>query len=295
MRIVAGCDGGGTKCHVRVGIVDDSGIFVRIGEFVSGSANVRSDPDEALLNIQTATREALAAAGLPSDSRIDSYVAALAGAGDADRQCDWRDRLAEAIPAVRVAVVPDAAILFAAAGVEECAESVATIIGTGSIAWARTGDGRIRRAGGLGPEIGDEGSGYWIGCEARRRLANVDASSLDSMLRTRIGRLNDASDVREIAGLASHVFRIAPSDSRAREIVDDAADEIAMLIVKATETIQTSSDRQLRWVCAGGVAVGQRRWLQLIRDRCAARNAYLKEPDVITSPVDGAVKMAIAR
>ena len=31
------------------------------------------------------------------------------------------------------------------------------------------------------------------------------------------------------------------------------------------------------------------------RDRCAARNAHLKAPDVITSPVDGAVKMAIAR
>ena len=60
MRIVAGCDGGGTKCHVRVGMVDDSGIFVRIGEFVSGSANVRSDPDEALLNIQTADADLFA-------------------------------------------------------------------------------------------------------------------------------------------------------------------------------------------------------------------------------------------
>src|SRR5262249_21314872 len=40
---------------------------------------------------------------------------------------------------------------------------IVVISGTGSIAYGRTRDGRSARAGGLGPEKGDEGSGYWIG------------------------------------------------------------------------------------------------------------------------------------
>lgn len=295
MRIVAGCDGGGTKCHVRVVVDDNSGADARTGEFISGPANVRSDPNGALQNIQMATREALLAADLPGDTQIDSFIAALAGAGDAECQGEWRDRIAVALPVGNVMVVPDVTILFAAADVQEGAEAVATIIGTGSIAWARAGDGRVIRAGGLGPLIGDEGSGFWIGREALRRLSRVDPSGLDSLLRDQMSVLDDHSDVTQIAGLASHIFRVAPSDSRARKIVEDAAEEIATLVAEATEAIQTSSDRQLRWVCAGGVAVRQRSWLQSIRDRCAARRVYLKPPVVITSPVDGAVKMASAR
>jgi N-acetylglucosamine kinase-like BadF-type ATPase len=37
------------------------------------------------------------------------------------------------------------------------------IAGTGSIAYGRDTHGKSARAGGLGPEKGDEGSGYWIG------------------------------------------------------------------------------------------------------------------------------------
>jgi len=47
---------------------------------------------------------------------------------------------------------------------------VLVLAGTGSIALARDGRGRLRRAGGLGPVKGDEGSAYWIGREYRARV-----------------------------------------------------------------------------------------------------------------------------
>ena len=49
------------------------------------------------------------------------------------------------------------------------AAGIVVIAGTGSIAYGRRADGIFARAGGLGPEKGDEGSGYWIGKELLRR------------------------------------------------------------------------------------------------------------------------------
>ncbi len=66
-------------------------------------------------------------------------------------------------------IVNDALIaLVAGAGVESRASCV--ISGTGSIAYGVSHHGVAARAGGWGPTLGDEGSGYWIG---RRALAAV--------------------------------------------------------------------------------------------------------------------------
>jgi len=293
MRIVAGCDGGGTKCHVRVCVVDDSQAIVRTGEFISGPSNVRSNPDAALQNIQAATCEALLAAGIPRDGRIETFVAALAGSGDLDRQREWQIRLADVLPVAQVLVVPDPAILFAAADVEDGSSAVATIVGTGAIAWARNQIGEITRAGGLGPKIGDEGSGYWIGREALRRSSDWTGAVGDSAFRERIALVTDESDVAQVASLSADVFRLAASDSQMRSIVDDAAEEIATLVADAVQAIETSPDCPLRWVCAGGVAVNQARWLRAVQDRCIGKGVFLQSPDVISRPVEGAIKMAL--
>src|SRR4029453_16769338 len=40
---------------------------------------------------------------------------------------------------------------------------ILVLAGTGSIVLGRDGQGRVARAGGLGPLIGDEGSAFWLG------------------------------------------------------------------------------------------------------------------------------------
>jgi hypothetical protein len=74
---------------------------------------------------------------------------------------------------------------------------------TGSVAFARGARGRARRAGGYGPLLGDEGSGFWLGREAAR----------DEKLR-RVLRLPRPLDlahaddpVRATAALAPRVLR----------------------------------------------------------------------------------------
>lgn len=48
---------------------------------------------------------------------------------------------------------------------------VFVLAGTGSVAQARTQDGHTTRAGGWGWLFGDEGGGYWIGCQALNHTA----------------------------------------------------------------------------------------------------------------------------
>ena len=53
------------------------------------------------------------------------------------------------------------------------APGVLVLAGTGSIVLGRDGRGRVARAGGLGPLIGDEGSAFWLGREWLRLTPKV--------------------------------------------------------------------------------------------------------------------------
>lgn len=79
-----------------------------------------------------------------------------------------RAELARALKklARRVRVLPDyeiAHLSFFGAG-----PGVVLVASTGSAAFARGTGGRRARAGGFGPLLGDEGSGFWLGREAAR-------------------------------------------------------------------------------------------------------------------------------
>src|SRR5439155_1968617 len=50
---------------------------------------------------------------------------------------------------------------------------IVLVVGTGTVAYGRDAAGRAARAGGWGPLFGDEGGGYWVGCEALRAVARA--------------------------------------------------------------------------------------------------------------------------
>lgn len=92
---------------------------------------------------------------------------------------------------------------------------VLVVSGTGSAAAAKDGRGRLSRAGGLGPLLGDEGSAFWIG----RRW-------LDEAAALRIARRPDA--VRRTAAAARTVLaRARRRDRRALDLLREAARELA--------------------------------------------------------------------
>ncbi len=131
------------------------------------------------------------------------------------------------------------------------------LAGTGSIALGRDARGRVARAGGLGPLVGDEGSAFWIGREWLRRAAGPDAAR-------RLARRPDA--VARIAALAPAVLRRAVRREPARRgrgakgrrdaavarvVVRDAQRHLAALVVEALRALRLREPAAVSW--AGGL------------------------------------------
>lgn len=127
--------------------------------------------------------------------------------------------------AKRPRVVPDFEIAHAAAF--GAGPGVLLVASTGAVAYARGAGGEERRAGGLGPLLGDEGSGFWIGRTASRDEALRAALRLPKPL-----DLAHALDpVRATAALAPRVLR--SSSPRARRLKGEAASILASLAAEA--------------------------------------------------------------
>ena len=308
MIVVGGCDAGGTKTVVRILQLNEQHHVVATGQAAAGPGNVLVDQAVAVANISEATRLALADAGLAQDARIDQFVAAVAGAGRATQQTAACEAIHSNVRVDRLEVVPDAEVLFEAAEVEY---GVALVSGTGSIAWARTREGDLIRAGGLGPLLGDEGSGYWLGVEAvkitAQRLQTFAPRTplMDSVLAALgVSELADlvttvyswSSPRPHFAGLATAVTSNVGSDALADQLLQRAADKLAALVTQAFVSVaDRASHERVPWVCAGGLLVNCAPLRSLIAVQTAAAQLDLTPPLLVAAPVDGALKRARAR
>lgn len=129
--------------------------------------------------LAAAIHEACVQAGA-SPSQITRTCAGVTGAGRAEI-ANTMQRLLSGIVSGEVEVVGDVEVAFedAFGG----GPGVLVIAGTGSIAYGRNVAGEIARAGGWGPTVSDEGSGYWIGREAvKAALREHDAQRRSSLL-----------------------------------------------------------------------------------------------------------------
>ena len=136
--------------------------------------------------------------------RAEYLVAGLRGVWTAKEKQPWRKALARL--ARRAEVLSDIELAHRLA----FPEGVGIIVnaGTGSIAYGRDARGRAARAGGKGPLLGDEGSGFWIGREWLRRAAKNQAFRR---------YLRDPRPVRAIAALARRVLSRAHQNPRSIE------------------------------------------------------------------------------
>lgn len=111
----------------------------------------------------------------------------------------------------------------------------------------------FRTFGGYGYLISDEGSGYWIGREAiRKTLKIVDRDESETLLTKLVkSKFGDVSNLVEdiynsdspsklIASIASMVIELSKLDSDAKNIVDDAINEISAQIINALSISGTS-------------------------------------------------------
>ena len=184
---------------------------------------------------------------------------------------------------------------------------VALISGTGSVAWGRCASGQTCRAGGWGPILGDEGSGYAIaqaGLRAATKSADGRGQTTDLLDRF-LSHLQISTAMElipkiyadgfgrpEIARMASIVFQAdAAGDSVASKIVDRAAEELALAARSVATQLTLPADE---WVLSvsGGVLLNQPEFRGQLLSRLSETSSPPREMVAVDQPVAGAVRLA---
>lgn len=141
-------------------------------------------------------------------------------------------------------VVSDATIALVAGAPERV--GIVLLAGAGSLAYGIDRAGKTARAGGYGPVLSDEGSGYWLGLEALRAAVRATdgrgpETVLSGLLFSALG-VKTAADLvplvhekglprNQIATLASAVQKASDrGDAVARGLLEQAAHDLAMAV-----------------------------------------------------------------
>ena len=293
MTFFVGVDGGGTS--TRAVVLDADGR--ELGRAKDRGAVVTSAaPQDAAAAVAGVVRAALREAGM--DGRASVLWAGLAGAGQDPARAGVTRILEAAGLADLVVVGTDVEAAFHDAF--GAGPGVLLIAGTGSIAWARGEDGRIRRVGGWGWRLGDEGSGYAIGMGGLRSVMRAfdgrDVStSLTYMLTTAVGVPGPEALVQwietagkgEIAALAPRVVEAADAgDGSARRIIDEA---VAELVQHVRAAAPSEGSSVVLW---GGLAADGGPLESRLREALGEVGYVVSERTL--DPVRGAARLAIA-
>jgi glucosamine kinase len=238
--IVIGVDGGGTK--TRVLVADEAGKPL---SDVSGPGSAVK-PGEAERSAQVIAEIVAHGLEVAEMSHVLPKVLSVGVAGvgrEHERQALLQALAAREI-AEEVLVQADATVALDDAFGD--GPGVLLIAGTGSVAFGRGPTGIVARCGGWGPNIGDEGSGAWIG---RRALSVVtgaaDGREPETALTGAVltaAQVNDVTELIAWAAAASPAMlaTLAPAvmseadagDLRANAVLSLAVEEL-MLHVRA--------------------------------------------------------------
>jgi glucosamine kinase len=229
-RYFLGIDGGGSKCRAR--IRDEHGRL--LGEAVGGSSNIYQDFEGSLANIVAAATEAAKTAHIA----LSHLHAGLGLAGIVTSVGAEKIHSAQ-LPFASVTADNDAHI--ACMGAFSGQNGGIVIAGTGSIGLGIV-DGQRHMVGGWGFQLGDHGSGAWLGHHAVRRAALVldgllqPTSLIDAVLertgRTRqtLSRWSETAVPKDYAAFAPLVFEhAAKADVQGMTIVIEGASAISKL------------------------------------------------------------------
>lgn len=154
-----GIDGGGSRCRARIRDVNGT----LLAEATGGASNIYQDFRGALATIMETAGAAAQTAGLTTQQlHAGMGIAGIVTSVGAEKIVE------AALPFASVAVDNDA--YAACVGAFGGGDGGIVIAGTGSIGFALVG-GQRHMVGGWGFQLGDHGSGAWVGHHAVRRAA----------------------------------------------------------------------------------------------------------------------------
>ncbi len=295
-----GVDGGGTK--TAWAIVGASGGVLHAGERAVGLQLATM----GTAHVADALRELLAMAQRAAPARVAGVVAGIAGAGSAAARRELASALAARGVELPVVVVGDAIVAGAAALAD--GPGVAVWAGTGSFAIARDAAGGLRRVGGRGWLLGDQGSAFDLARRgAAAAIAAIDGLGPATTLTAAFPRacgLRDASELgRYLQGvtpgaLAAHCGLVGEArdegDAVATALVADCARALTSLALAAADRAGLPT-AALRVVMGGGLLQRDAGLRALVGAELAACGVTVPPSLCATSGAVGAARLAQAR
>ena len=285
MRYFIGLDGGGSGCRAQAELADGRRSAIISG----GPANVATDLDAALREIQGVIDKAVQAAQALSPQAplpAPRVVLGLAGANETDAELHLR----KALPFNDLIVTGDIDIALRGALGE--ADGIVMAVGTGSVlACQRAGD--LRRLGGYGLALGDEGSGAWLGLEALRAcLCARDGIGPDGPLVQEIwGRFGSVAEMITFvatarpADYATFAPIVMTHDRAHCPVAGAILDRGCAYLLRAIRQLQ-GGDCGLPVVAAGGLGPVLLDWIE------AQGAAQLRRAIPLGTALDGALWLA---
>jgi N-acetylglucosamine kinase-like BadF-type ATPase len=297
-----GVDGGASKTAALV--IDEEG--QPLGRGVAGPSNhLRVGIETATRNIERAVNIALVEAGM-AIRQVEYAYCGIAGADHPAHRQRVIDSLRIFFPRGNFIVDNDARI--ALTGAVGFGSGIVIISGTGSVAFGRNESGQEARAGGWGPTIGDEGSGYAIARDGLSAIVRAhdgrgrptkmtellcydyDMCSPEDLPRFVYATTTHADDIARYGKLVIESARLG--DEVAREILERAGRELAECVLAVARRLSlTTLTFPVAYV--GGVFNAEDVLLGPMRAvvQKQAAQATLQPPQ--HTPVEGAAMMAI--
>ena len=244
MKYFLGVDAGGTKTEFLLG--DETTELARVqGGTIK---RMKASEEAAASNLAGALNELSAISGIPMQS-ISRCCVGTAGE-TVPLVVDWLREAFGQMVGGELILLGDVEIALDAAFFGK--RGVLALSGTGSNVAGRTANGKIDTAGGWGPAMADQGSGYFIGLEGLRRgFLAIDQRRVSSLLRSvqdhweldSVGKLiefansNPAPDFSRLVPL---IVRLAEQgDAIAMEVLETAGVDLAYLVSLVIENVRS--------------------------------------------------------
>jgi N-acetylmuramic acid 6-phosphate etherase len=298
--LVIGIDGGGSTTVALIASATEV-----IGRGEAGPSNMQAvGVTRAFKAIEDAIAAAFAAAGRPP-AQVQVAVLGLAGADrpqEQDLVRTWAERFGLA---AKVVVVNDAQLLLAAGTPEGW--GIALVAGTGSIAFGRTRDGRLGRAGGWGYLLGDEGSAYALVMSALQEVVHAadgrgPPTALTERLLYAMGGQRPMDlipavyrggwDRAALAGLAPIILDAAgQGDEVASRIAAQGAHQLALTVAAAAMRLELPPDR-LPLAMTGGTLVNSEHYRQMVLQGLDRLGIHADPVTLVHDPAEGGIRLA---
>jgi N-acetylglucosamine kinase len=302
MSYFIGVDGGASKTAAIV--IDENEEILGRG-LAGGSNHLRVGIEEATRNVERAVNIALVEAGV-AIRNVEYAYCGIAGSDHPVHRQRVIDSLAIFFPRGNFIVDTDARI--ALTGAVGFGSGIVIISGTGSVAFGRNDDGDEVRAGGWGPTLGDEGSGYWIAREGltaivrahdgrgfRTRMTDLlceeyDLCSAEDLPKFVYATTTHADDIARYGKLVIEAAK--RHDNVASEILTRAGSELAECVLAIARKLNMTTLRFPVAYVGGAFHAGELLLAPMrLRIQRDAPGASLISP--ARPPVEGAALMAM--